>query len=86
MELPLTPSRAEPARGLRGGGASPLLLPAAHPPRGARGAPLRASAHPILLGPDAMPPPGVLAASEFLLPPADEDVAAEFRDALAQLG
>jgi hypothetical protein len=63
-ELALAPARAAPARGLRGG-ASPLLLPpaaeaaacaAVRPPAGAP------------LPPGALPPPGVLARSEFLLP------------------
>ncbi len=63
-ELALAPARAAPARGLRGG-ASPLLLPpsaeasacaAVRPPAGAP------------LPPGALPPAGVLARSEFLLP------------------
>jgi len=78
LELPLAPARADPALGLRGGGASPLLLPA----KGRGWRPAAAGGEPSYLLRGALPPPAILAASEFLTPP-DDDVAAAFRDALA---
>ena len=78
LELPLAPARADPALGLRGGGASPLVLPA----KGRGWRPAAAGGEPSYLLRGALPPPAILAASEFLTPP-DDDVAAAFRDALA---
>lgn len=78
LELPLAPSRADASLGLRGGGASPLLLPE----KGRVWRPAVPGGPPAYLDRGALPPPSILAASDFLTPP-DDDVAAVFRDALA---